>query len=87
MGGEEFALILIDTPLEEAVLIADAIRLDFHQFRHEAIGHHTALSASFGVSSFGQGRNVEAAFQDADKALYRAKGRGRNRVCGENQTS
>ncbi len=83
MGGEEFALLLIDTPLEQAVLIAEAIRLNFHQFRHEAIGAETALSASFGVSSFGHARNVEAAFHEADKALYRAKGRGRNRVCRE----
>ncbi|MBX7460316.1 GGDEF domain-containing protein [Qipengyuania huizhouensis] len=87
MGGEEFALLLVDTPQEEAALIAEAIRLEFHQFRHPAIGEEAALSASFGVASFGGGQNMKTAFQQADKALYRAKKRGRNQVCREETSS
>lgn len=87
MGGEEFALLLVDTPREEAALIAEAIRLEFHQFRHPAIGEEAALSASFGVASFGGGQNMKTAFQQADKALYRAKKRGRNQVCREETNS
>lgn len=83
MGGEEFALLLVDTPLEEAALIAEAIRLEFHEFRHPAIGEETALSASFGVAAFGRGKIMNSAIQQADMALYRAKKRGRNQVCRE----
>ncbi|WP_299309981.1 GGDEF domain-containing protein [uncultured Croceicoccus sp.] len=81
LGGEEFALLLVDTPQEEAALIAEAIRVKFHQFRHPAIGEQAAFSASFGVASFGAGKNVTTAFQQADQALYCAKKKGRNQVC------
>lgn len=81
MGGEEFALLLVGTPLEEALLLAETIRLDFNQFRHELMDQQAVLSASFGVASFGNGRSIEAALRDADKALYCAKDKGRNRVC------
>ncbi|WP_215227572.1 GGDEF domain-containing protein [Erythrobacter sp. 3-20A1M] len=87
MGGEEFGILLIDTAPDDAVVIADMIRTEFHRFRHDAIGEQTALSASFGVSDFGQGRSVKTALREADKALYRAKGAGRNRVCQEHSTS
>lgn len=80
VGGEEFALLLMNTPLEEAVRIADAIRIEFHQTRYEAIDPNIALSASFGVCCFGQGKSIETALRSADEALYRAKAEGRNRV-------
>ncbi|QQN74349.1 GGDEF domain-containing protein [Croceicoccus sp. YJ47] len=81
LGGEEFALLLVDTPQEEAALIAEAIRLEFHQFRHPATGEQAAFSASFGVASFGAGKDMTTAFEQADKALYCAKKKGRNQVC------
>ena len=87
MGGEEFALLLVDTSLEEAVLVAEAIRLDFHRFRHPAIGEGIALSASFGVSSFGRAQNIDTALQRADQALYIAKRKGRNQVSREERVS
>ncbi len=87
MGGEEFALLLVDTTLEEAALTAEAIRMEFNQFRHPAIGEEAGFSASFGVATFGHGQIMNTAFQQADKALYRAKRRGRNQVCREETNS
>ena len=81
VGGEEFGILLSDTPLEEAVLVADAIRSQFHRYRHDLIGEDTALSASFGVAAYHRGHTIKSAFQLADKALYQAKTEGRNRVC------
>ncbi len=81
MGGEEFAILMNETPLEEAVVVADAIRSEFHQYRHDTIGEETALSASFGVAAYDRKHTIKSAFQLADKALYQAKANGRNRVC------
>ncbi|WP_459788699.1 GGDEF domain-containing protein [Alteriqipengyuania sp. 357] len=80
VGGEEFALLLFDTSLEEAAALAEQIRNEFACLRHPAIGPATQLSASFGVAAFERGMSVRAAIRSADRALYTAKHTGRNRV-------
>ncbi|MEC4815875.1 MAG: diguanylate cyclase [Scytonema sp. PMC 1069.18] len=81
-GGEEFLLILPETPLElcaqRAEQICQQIRaLDFH-YHNQPIGF---ISVSIGVAIFPtHGSSVEAVIQAADVALYRAKQLGRNRV-------
>lgn len=81
IGGEEFALLLFDATLGEAVERAEAIRARFNSFRHPEIGDRHTMSASFGVATFGSTQNIRSALQRADVALYRAKEEGRNRVC------
>jgi len=86
-GGEEFALILPEIPVEDAVQRAEAIRagvknLDLH-YAGQPIGR---LSASFGIAAFPvHGQDAESLLRLADEALYNAKGAGRDRVmvCGE----
>lgn len=80
IGGEEFALLLLDVGLEEAAARAEAIRSAFDSLRHPAIGPAAQLSASFGVAAFEAGMPVRAAMRRADRALYAAKQSGRNRV-------
>jgi len=80
VGGEEFALLLPGATEDEACVIADAIRERFHALRHPTLHGDHRLSASFGVAGFAPGETLQNALVHADRALYRAKDEGRNRV-------
>jgi len=80
VGGEEFALLLPGAATDEACAIANSIRERFHALRHPALHSDHRLSASFGVASFAPGEALHRALVHADRALYRAKDEGRNRV-------
>lgn len=80
VGGEEFALLLLDTTLEEAAGRAEDIRSAFDGLCHPAIGPAAQLSASFGVAAFEADTPIRQAMRNADRALYWAKQNGRNRV-------
>jgi diguanylate cyclase (GGDEF)-like protein len=81
-GGEEFIILLVDTPLEDAIAIAqslcDAIRHTNLLSNHQQI----LLTASFGVASLTQTplENAEALIHHADIALYQSKNNGRDQV-------
>ncbi len=79
-GGEEFALVLPETPANPAVSVLNQIRESF-----AAIEQHAGLavfrcSFSAGVAQFPPLMDAEALIQAADEALYLSKNRGRNRV-------
>ena len=81
-GGEEFAALLINTDIDQAVQIAEKLRsiIEEQPFRHGDIDIPVTLS--FGVSSLmSDSVGFEGLISSADKALYSAKARGRNRVC------
>ena len=80
VGGEEFALLLPNTSIGQAVAEAERIRSAFASLCHPEIGGAAQLSASFGVAAFEPGMPIRTAMQNADKALYSAKQTGRNRV-------
>ncbi|HEX8153336.1 MAG TPA: GGDEF domain-containing protein, partial [Thermoanaerobaculia bacterium] len=81
MGGEEFAILLPDTPLETAADIADRIRRTLAERVFPASGQQIRLSASFGVHSAKSSVDQpEAVLARADELLYRSKRDGRNRV-------
>ncbi|MEW6124401.1 MAG: sensor domain-containing diguanylate cyclase [Pseudomonadota bacterium] len=80
-GGEEFAVILPDTDAKAAAGIAETIRSGIER----ATGPDTGwpqTTVSIGVNAVGPGTNLSIAdlLAGADKALYRAKAEGRNRV-------
>lgn len=79
-GGEEFMLILQDTPLEVATRIAERIRLKIadHPINLTELILH--ITMSFGVSLAQPDDTVETLVKRADDALYAAKHGGRNRV-------
>lgn len=81
IGGEEFCILLPETTLNEALTLAERLRNTIAEtvFDHEG-GVMQQVTASFGVASYPAHANETALLSAADKALYRAKEAGRNRV-------
>ena len=80
-GGEEFVIVLPDVDETQAALAADRLRQLFYACETLPSGKSIRLSASFGVASDTTGQLEPSALVDnADKALYKAKESGRNRV-------
>jgi len=84
-GGEEFALLASQTPLDGAVAIAEKIRMAVARtsfvLDDEGETARVEITVSIGVVKF---RGDEKAFfNDADRALYRAKGAGKDCVMSE----
>lgn len=77
-GGEEFLLILPQTPLEGALVIADQLRTKLQHL--ECDKYPQRVSASFGVATYRIDDTQNSILRRADSALYRAKNNGRNRV-------
>jgi two-component system cell cycle response regulator len=77
-GGEEFLIVLPNTGLAEACALAERLRERVERmpvsFRPEPV------TGSFGVAEWTSGESVGDVVHRADKALYEAKERGRNRV-------
>ena len=81
MGGEEFVIVLPDTPRDAAVEIAERIRLMFEQRRFHFEGASILLTSSFGVCvATSAVEPPETVLARADELLYRSKREGRNRV-------
>jgi diguanylate cyclase (GGDEF)-like protein len=79
-GGEEFALLLPCTPLEDAMLVAEKIRNTIGEMPIDVHGVSVPVTASVGGASARTGVPAyEALINEADAALYTAKRQGRNR--------
>jgi diguanylate cyclase len=79
-GGEEFVMLLVGSPLEDVVLVAEQIRESVANMGfHSANKQHIAVTISCGISEFKEGDEPHKVFQRADKALYQAKREGKNR--------
>ena len=76
-GGEEFCLLLRETDLADARTLAERAR---EQITRPFEGPMRALTASFGVTAWQPQDTLDTLFRRADRALYAAKGGGRNRV-------
>ncbi|HEY4977317.1 MAG TPA: diguanylate cyclase [Gaiellaceae bacterium] len=82
-GGEEYSVLLPDTPLEDALEIAERIRREVaaRLFHVETVPTPIRATVSIGVSSFpADGGTQTDLVHSADLAVYRAKLQGRNRV-------
>ena len=80
-GGEEFLVLLPETPLHGARRVADTLRREIAERPIPWAGEGLTVTASFGLAQTLPGEvNVEAVIARADQALYRAKDDGRNCV-------
>jgi len=79
-GGEEFALVLPDTSLLDAEQMAERIRISIANTRLTGPhGEPLSITLSFGVASYpDSATSADTLIEKADRALYRAKGQGRN---------
>lgn len=83
MGGEEFTIVLPETGGNEAMLVADRIRLGIAGIRcdSDTTGLDFGLTVSIGVAECSvHETRIEQPLARADRALYEAKAAGRNRV-------
>jgi two-component system cell cycle response regulator len=79
-GGEEFCLILPETPLEKAAQFADELRLLVAGSEFSTEAHKISVTLSLGVACYTPGMTVTQLYQRADEQLYAAKHAGRNQV-------
>jgi diguanylate cyclase len=79
-GGEEFVMLLVNKSLEEGAQLAERIRqiISTTDFTYKKQALHVTISC--GVASFVSKDTPTSLFERADKALYRAKHNGRDRV-------
>lgn len=78
-GGEEFVMILSGTQLDDAVNLINDMRTAIPTLGFHFRGTPVSITVSIGVTPLLPGDTSSAAFDRADKALYRAKGSGRDR--------
>lgn len=78
-GGEEFVILLPNTDLEGAQVLAETVRQKLESLYHPSRGDNRVVTASFGVAQY-QGEGVEVFINRTDQNLYRAKQLGRNMV-------
>jgi diguanylate cyclase (GGDEF)-like protein len=81
-GGDEFTILLVDTPHDVAMQVAERIRSRVENHLFEAgVAAPLRLTISIGVATCPlHGATRELVLDAADKAMYRAKSEGRNRV-------
>ncbi|MBI4743973.1 MAG: diguanylate cyclase [Actinobacteria bacterium] len=89
-GGEEFSMILPETDISGAFVVAEKIReaISDHLFVGEENKRNCRLTMSFGVASYPRyASNEEELLKAADDALYLSKSHGRDRVYGPKEKS
>ncbi|WP_019558348.1 diguanylate cyclase [Thioalkalivibrio sp. ALE12] len=77
IGGEEFFVLLPQTPVTQAQGVARDLQARINAFDFETVGRRTA---SFGVTEYRPGESRVDTFDRADQALYAAKENGRDRI-------
>jgi diguanylate cyclase (GGDEF)-like protein len=79
LGGEEFAYLLADASMAQALHTAERLRRDFAAISFPSLIANPTVSVGVAMASEA-GRNLSTLLAVADRALYRAKADGRNRV-------
>ncbi len=81
-GGEEFIIAVPGMNADNAVALAERLRMSISAFEEVYDGHSIKVTASFGVAcdAIGPDFDTELLIKDADAALYEAKSSGRNAV-------
>ena len=85
LGGEEFIIVMPDTGLDVAGRVAERVRqtVGADAFPIEKGGREIPVTVSIGIAERRNGREADAMMKRADRALYRSKAQGRNRVSAD----
>ncbi|HEX5130815.1 MAG TPA: diguanylate cyclase [Usitatibacter sp.] len=86
-GGEEFVIVLPDTPPEAAAAVAERLRVSVAAARFQHDGRELRATASFGVAGGEAPEDAASLLARADALLYQAKAAGRDRVVAEGSFS
>lgn len=83
-GGDEFSVLLPETPLDSALRVAERFRQSVASGPSALATRNFVPTVSVGIASVDDRSNLDVAHMvaEADRALYRAKAPGKNRVCG-----
>ncbi len=82
LGGEEFAITLVQPPLQVATAVAERLRKAVSELDIEFGGERLAVTISLGIAEVGDGIvSLDHLVSKADACLYTAKHEGRNRAC------
>jgi diguanylate cyclase (GGDEF)-like protein len=81
-GGEEFLVLLPETPAESAIIPAERLRKRFSEipFLPHSGEKPRNVTLSIGVAEFRPGLSIDDLVRSADRAMYAAKNAGRNRT-------
>lgn len=88
-GGEEFGVILPETAMEEALVVGKRIvtAVEKYTFKNPAGNQSFSLSVTAGLASFPEDADdSKKLIEAADRALYRGKESGKNRICTYRET-
>ncbi|NVK25796.1 MAG: diguanylate cyclase [Gammaproteobacteria bacterium] len=77
-GGEEFLVLMPNTPIDNAEHLASRIKLSVSEI---TLNNVSNLSVSIGLSQYNTGEDFHLWFERTDKMLYQAKFNGRNTIC------
>jgi diguanylate cyclase (GGDEF)-like protein len=81
LGGEEFALLMPNTDLEQAKIVGERLRNELENSRIVYQGQEIRATVSGGIASYVDGvESIDELLRRSDEALYRAKEMGRNRI-------
>lgn len=80
LGGEEFAMILPETPLTSGVSFAERLRGIVEKTQIDSLPNYVRITVSIGVTPLGRNDTADSILKRADNALYKAKNSGRNKV-------
>lgn len=80
-GGEEFLIVAPEADLEQALKLAERLRISISSSSFSSDTEELSVTVSTGVTLWQHGDTIETAIARADTALYQAKHAGRNRVC------
>ena len=85
LGGEEFIIVMPNTDIEVAAKVAERIRQTVGElpFSVGESGKQIPVTVSIGIADRRQAREADSLLKRADRALYRSKALGRNRVSAD----
>ena len=78
IGGEEFVLLMPNTPAEVAMVLNNELRESLEKYKFHYNGELCPVTSSVGIAEFEDGLEIDEVYKRADKALYISKNSGRN---------